>query len=137
MSTFSVGDEGAISSRIPARYPWAFWSAFELVRLKRNLRRIQALAVPDILALLLIGATLAFLVARMPIDGRGDYGQWLMTSRSYLGQTVPDYRTITALPPLSQFPLAAARGRLHAPGAARPPSHGATRWGSGVGRCES
>lgn len=118
MSTFSVGDEGAISSRIPARYPWAFWSAFELVRLKRNLRRIQALAVPDILALLLIGATLAFLVARMPIDGRGDYGQWLMTSRYYLGQTVPDYRTITALPPLIPFLLAATRVVVHDPGAA-------------------
>ena len=34
-----------------------------------------------------------------PIVARGDYGQWLMTSRYYLGQPIPDYRDVTALPP--------------------------------------
>ena len=54
-------------------------------------------------------AGLAALVATTPIAGRGDYGQWLMTSRYYLGQNVPDYRTISALPPLVPILLSALR----------------------------
>jgi len=66
-------------------------------------------ALPQILPLIILAATVAFVVGRMPIDGRGDYGQWLMTSRYYLGEGVPDYRTITALPPLIPFLLAGLR----------------------------
>jgi hypothetical protein len=45
-------------------------------------------------------AGLALVLATTPIVGRGDYGQWLMTARYYLGEPVPDYRTISALPTL-------------------------------------
>jgi hypothetical protein len=82
---------------------------FEAVAQKRNLGPGFIAALPQLLALLFIGAAVVFVVARMPIDGRGDYGQWLMTSRYYLGEHVPDYRTITALPPLIPFLLAATR----------------------------
>jgi len=54
-------------------------------------------------ALLVLGsviAGLAIVLATTPIVGRGDYGQWLMTARYYLGEQVPDYRMISALPPL-------------------------------------
>jgi hypothetical protein len=58
-----------------------------------------------ILIAVLIG--LAAVLLTTPIAGRGDYGQWLMTSRWYLGQSVPDYRTVTALPPAVPLTLAA------------------------------
>ena len=61
--------------------------------------------------LIMIGvlAGLALIVVSTPIAGRGDYGQWLMTSRHYLGEGVPDYRTITALPPVIPVLLALIR----------------------------
>ena len=76
---------------------------------QRTLGPGLAAALPQILALIILAAIVAFVVGRMPINGRGDYGQWLMTSRYYLGQEVPDYRTITALPPLIPFLLAGLR----------------------------
>jgi len=56
-----------------------------------------------------IVAGLALLTGATPIEGRGDYGQWLMTSRFYLGQDVPDYRALSALPPLVPLMLSALR----------------------------
>lgn len=85
---------------------------------RRALGPSLAAALPQLLALLVLAATVAFVVGRMPIDGRGDYGQWLMTSRYYLGEAVPDYRTITALPPLIPFLLAALRVVVPDPGVA-------------------
>jgi hypothetical protein len=41
----------------------------------------------------------AFVVAR-PAIGSGDYGQWLMVSRYYSDLSVPDYRELSAVPPL-------------------------------------
>ena len=109
MSTRSVAERGAVA-RAPAHRGQAARSLLEQVWAKRKLRPSLAMALlPDVLALLLIAAAVTFVVARMPIDGRGDYGQWLMTSRYYLGQDVPDYRTITALPPLIPFLLAGTR----------------------------
>ncbi len=64
--------------------------------------------IPLLLLASLVGG-LVLLVATTPIVGRGDYGQWLMTSRYYLGQEVPDYRTISALPPLVPLLLSAVR----------------------------
>ncbi len=64
--------------------------------------------VPLLLLASLVGG-LAVLVGSTPIAGRGDYGQWLMTSRYYLGQAVPDYRSISALPPLVPLMLSALR----------------------------
>lgn len=55
----------------------------------------------------LIGLVVA--IAMVPIAGRGDYGQWLMTSRYYLGESVPDYRVIPNLPPLIPLLLAGIR----------------------------
>ena len=113
MSTRYVVEDGAVTATASARgltYD-AAWS-------RVMLRRLQARARPDLLALLLIAGAVAFIVGRMPIDGRGDYGQWLMTSRYYLGQDVPDYRTITALPPLIPFLLAGTRLLLPDPGTA-------------------
>ncbi|HEX7171128.1 MAG TPA: hypothetical protein VF365_00815 [Candidatus Limnocylindria bacterium] len=54
-------------------------------------------------------AGLAVMSALSPIAARGDYGQWLMTSRYYLGESVPDYRTITALPPIIPGLIAGVR----------------------------
>jgi hypothetical protein len=110
VSTGYVAREGATSGR--AR------SLFAQVSLRRAIGPGLVAALPQILALLFIVAAVAFVVGRMPIDGRGDYGQWLMTSRYYLGQDVPDYRTITALPPLIPFLLAALRVMVPDPGAA-------------------
>ncbi len=54
-------------------------------------------------------AGLAVMSLLSPIAARGDYGQWLMTSRYYLGEDVPDYRTITALPPIVPGLIAGVR----------------------------
>ena len=41
----------------------------------------------------------AFVVATMEIGG-GDYGQWLMTARPYIGLDLPAYRADAAVPPV-------------------------------------
>ena len=46
-----------------------------------------------------VGMGLVWIVMSTPIAARGDYGQWLMASRYYLGQPIPDYRDVAALPP--------------------------------------
>jgi hypothetical protein len=75
-------------------------------------RRVGMARMPRVepfAALLLLFAVLgglALVLAGTPIGARGDYGQWLMTSRFYLGQDVPDYRTISALPPVIPLFLA-------------------------------
>lgn len=51
-------------------------------------------------------AGIAFVGVTAPIAGRGDFGQWLMASRYYLGLDVPAYRSIEALPPLVPILLA-------------------------------
>jgi hypothetical protein len=52
--------------------------------------------LPVLVALgVLVG--LAIVVLGNPL-GSGDYGQWLMTSRFYLGESVPDYRVIGDVP---------------------------------------
>jgi hypothetical protein len=58
-----------------------------------------------VVAAVLAGLTVALLIA--PIAGRGDYGQWLMTARYYMGESVPGYRVIPALPPLVPMVMAA------------------------------
>jgi 4-amino-4-deoxy-L-arabinose transferase-like glycosyltransferase len=55
---------------------------------------------------LLIGV--ATVVATTPI-GSGDYGQWLMTSRPFLGQSTPAYRDIADVPPLVPVLIAGVR----------------------------
>ena len=100
MSTRYVAQEGAAAR---AR------ALFQPLSLRRALGPGRMEALPQILALFIIAIAVALVVARMPINGRGDYGQWLMTSRYYLGEGVPDYRTITALPPLIPFLLAGLR----------------------------
>lgn len=59
-------------------------------------------------ALIVLGivAGIAFVGAITPIAGRGDFGQWLMASRYYLGLEVPAYRDVGTLPPLVPFLLA-------------------------------
>lgn len=109
MSTGYVAQEGAARAE-----GWRF----EPVALMRRFRPSLSVPLPELLALLLIGLAVMFVVGRMPIDGRGDYGQWLMTSRYYLGQNVPDYRSITALPPLIPFLLAGTRVVISNPGVA-------------------
>jgi hypothetical protein len=61
-----------------------------------------------LLVALAVGAGLMLLILATP-TASGDYGQWLMTSRYYLGQSVPEYRNIAALPPLVPLLLAAIR----------------------------
>jgi hypothetical protein len=55
-------------------------------------------------AALLVG--LAVVVVATPI-GSGDFGQWLMTSRFYLGERIPDYRVIGDVPVVVPALLAA------------------------------
>jgi hypothetical protein len=57
--------------------------------------------------ILLLGAVLAgcaWALATTEI-GSGDYGQWLMTARAWLGESVPDYRAASAVPPVMPFLL--------------------------------
>jgi hypothetical protein len=59
--------------------------------------------------LLLLGSVLfgcAWVLATSEI-GSGDYGQWLMTARPYLGESVPDYRAASAVPPVMPLLLSA------------------------------
>lgn len=58
--------------------------------------------------LLAIGIGLGVVFGSTPI-GSGDYGQWLMASRYYLGEQLPDYRSIDVLPPVIPFSLAVLR----------------------------
>ena len=63
---------------------------------------------PDLLLVLLLGSVVvgcAGVLATTQI-GSGDYGQWLMTSRSYLGVGIPAYRAAWAVPPLVPWALA-------------------------------
>lgn len=69
-------------------------------QVERQLPRGVAVAV-------LLGLVLVALLT--PIIGRGDYGQWLMTSRHFLGEPLPGYRDVAALPPLVPMLLAQIR----------------------------
>ena len=62
---------------------------------------------PAVAAAVVLGLVLVALLT--PIIGRGDYGQWLMTSRHYLGEPLPGYREVEALPPLVPVLLAVIR----------------------------
>jgi hypothetical protein len=70
----------------------------------RSLEGIEASA--PLLIVLAVVAGIALVGATTPIAGRGDFGQWLMASRYYLGLDVPAYRSIGALPPLVPILLA-------------------------------
>ena len=69
--------------------------------------------VVDVAALGL-AASVAYALVRMPI-GSGDYGQWLMLSRFYSGQDVPDYRQALSVPPVVPLLLAAIRALISDP----------------------
>jgi hypothetical protein len=89
----------------PPREAYPIWSA-------SHRSRVATPTVEPLWPILItIGvlAGVALIAATTPIAARGDYGQWLMTSRFYLGQDVPDYRTITALPPVIPALLALIR----------------------------
>lgn len=68
-------------------------------------------AIEPTLPLIVIGAVLAGLVFALAVTpiGSGDYGQWLMTSRAFLGEAVPAYRNISDVPPLVPAVLSAIR----------------------------
>lgn len=70
--------------------------------------------MPAIIAIATI-IGLASVIALTPVTGRGDYGQWLMTSRFYLGESVPSYRDIPALPALVPVLLAGMQVLLRSP----------------------
>ena len=58
-----------------------------------------------LLLLLAVVVGFGFVLAWTPI-GAGDYGQWLMTSRYFLGPEVADYRSFQSVPPVIPFVLA-------------------------------
>ena len=66
------------------------------------------------LAALGLAVSIAYALVRMPI-GSGDYGQWLMLSRFYSGQDVPDYRQALSVPPVVPLLLAAIRVAISDP----------------------
>ena len=79
--------------------------------LRARAPRLAAPALEPSLPVLVAAAVLsglAFAIAVTPI-GSGDYGQWLMVSRGYLGQAVPAYRELGDVPPLAPIVLAAVR----------------------------
>lgn len=86
-------------------------TSFRDALLKQNPERaVDALAV-------ILAAGVAIALSRIEI-GSGDYGQWLMLSRYYMGQDIPDYREVSSVPPLMPFSLAALRVFVHDPFAA-------------------
>ncbi|MCV0402616.1 MAG: hypothetical protein K5924_02780 [Chloroflexi bacterium] len=72
--------------------------------------------LPVAIAASVIGG-FALVLALTPI-GSGDFGQWLMTSRHFSGDTVPAYRELTAVPPVVPALLAAIRSVIPDPVAA-------------------
>ncbi len=60
---------------------------------------------------LVVVAVLGGLVLALAVTpiGSGDYGQWLMTSRAFLGESVPAYRNVEDVPPLVPALLAVIR----------------------------
>jgi hypothetical protein len=60
------------------------------------------------LAAMALAAAVAFAVARAPL-GSGDYGQWLMVSRFFTGEDIPEYRNAWGVAPLIPMFLAAVR----------------------------
>lgn len=102
----------------------------------RRLPRITLPGMEPALPLLLAAAAvagLAIVVLAMPIAGRGDYGQWLMASRHYLGLEVPDYRSVAELPPLVPALLAAVQVLVPDPVVAITIFHGLLLLGVGIG----
>jgi len=73
--------------------------------------RLAAPTLEPLLPLLVTAAVLAGLVLAVAVTpiGSGDYGQWLMTSRPYLGQDVPGYRDLGDVPPIVPILLAGIR----------------------------
>jgi hypothetical protein len=67
--------------------------------------RWDRLVLLPYLAALIAGLALMIVVSTA-LPGTGDYGQWLMTARYYMGQPIPDYRDLSALPPLVPAALA-------------------------------
>ena len=55
---------------------------------------------PPLLAAVGVAAVVAFLVGSTAIGG-GDYGQWLMVSRGFIGLDTPAYRDLSQVPPLA------------------------------------
>jgi hypothetical protein len=73
--------------------------------------RLAAPALEPILPLLVAAAVVAgvaLAIAMTPM-GSGDYGQWMMVSRAYLNQPVPDYRALSDVPPIVPIMLAGVR----------------------------
>ena len=77
-------------------------------------------ALEPILPLLVTATVLAGLVLALMVTpiGSGDYGQWLMTSRPFLGEAVPAYRDLGDVPPVVPFLLALIRAAVPDPLAA-------------------
>jgi hypothetical protein len=83
----------------------------------RPVLRVDRWARPELpafeptLPLIVVAAVLAGLVFALAVTpiGSGDYGQWLMTSRAFLGESVPAYRAFSDVPPLVPAALSAIR----------------------------
>lgn len=90
-----------------------------LTRAKVQFASLQVLtsARPDtwISAATLSIALLVFVVVVKSPIGTGDYGQWLMVSRYYAGESIPDYREIAAVPPVLPLFVASLSQVVHDP----------------------
>lgn len=71
---------------------------------------------PLVVLLGIVGA-LALVFARTP-SGIADYGQWLITSRYFLGLEVSDYRSFSSVPPVVPLVLALLQSIIPDPAAA-------------------
>jgi hypothetical protein len=61
-----------------------------------------------------VALMVGLIVATTPI-GSGDYGQWLMVSRTFVGADVPGYRELSGVPPLVPLAIGSATWLLGDP----------------------
>lgn len=94
-----VAARSRVSPLMPRLAAWASWRPTPAEVQRRLPAVIGGVVVVGLVAIAVL----------TPISGRGDYGQWLMTSRFYLGQAIPDYRDVSALPPFVPLLLAVIR----------------------------
>lgn len=93
---------------INAQSGWVRSARRSPVLVLRAVTSVDEHAFPILLTAAIV-AGLGFVAVSTPIAGRGDYGQWLMTARYYLGEPVPSYRDVAGLPPLVPVLLAGLR----------------------------
>lgn len=76
------------------------------------LRGLRRMGHRDLGIGLLVGAVITGCAGVLAVSelGSGDYGQWLMAARPYLGESVPAYRDAASVPPVVPFLIGTVAG---------------------------